>query len=387
MKRIACRERANWQAKAEEVGFTFHTPAGERYWDESAYYAFTLAEIENDVEAPTETLLDLCYQAVDYVLAREALLKRLRIPDFLWSLLRSSWQRHDRDLYGRFDLCYGGKAPAKLYEFNADTPTGLFEAAVFQWLWLEDAHAAGIIAKDADQFNSLHDRLIDAFARIGVGRQTLHLACVRDSEEDRATVDYLMDCAHQAGLDTKFLFIEDIGITDDARFTDLENRVISHLFKLYPWEWMAADAFGQALARDQTRFFEPPWKMILANKGLLAVLWEMFPGHELLLPAYFEEDAAAERALGGRYARKPLLGREGANVEIVSAGARERTEGPYGEEGFVLQALEPLPEFDGNRPVLGSWVVAGKAGGMGIREGRDAVTTDRARFLPHVILG
>jgi glutathionylspermidine synthase len=125
--------------------------------------------------------------------------------------------------------------------------------------------------------------------------------------------------------------------------------------------------------------------MILSNKGLLAVLWQMFPDHELLPPAYFEDDPAAANGLGERYVKKPLLGREGANIEIVG-GDGTRLDGPYGAEGFVLQALQPMPDFDGNRPVLGSWVVAGEAGGMGIREERGPVTTNTARFVPHIII-
>ena len=383
MRRLVIPERPDWRAEADRLGFTFHTADGEPYWDESAYYAFTLRQIEDDIEAPTQQLLDMCYQAVDYVLSREALLGRLRIPEFMWDYVRLSWRRRDRDLYGRFDLGYTGTAPVKLYEFNADTPTGLFEAAVFQWLWLEERRASGIVARRADQFNSLHERLIAAWRGIGIAPATLHFTCTRDSDEDRATVDYLRDCADQAGLATKFLFIDEIGITRDDRFTDLDDAFITHLFKLYPWEWLAAESFGRALPRDGTRFIEPAWKMILANKGLLAVLWEMFPNHPLLLPAFFEGDPAA--SLGRDYVRKPLLGREGANVEMLG---RETTRigGPYGEEGCVLQALAPLPDFGGNRPVLGSWVIAGQAAGMGIREGRSAVTTNAARFVPHIIL-
>jgi glutathionylspermidine synthase len=384
MRRLSLRERANWRAEADKVGFTFHTGDGQPYWDESACYAFTLEEIERDLEAPTQELSAMCYQAVDYVLGREALLRQLRIPDSLWDYIRSSWKRGDRDLYGRFDLGYDGTAPAKLYEFNADTPTGLFEAAVFQWQWLEQASAAGIVVRGADQFNSLHDRLIDAFRRFGIGAKTLHLACVRDHEEDRLTVDYLRDCAHQGGLATKFLYMDEIGITADDRFTDLEDEVITDLFKLYPWEWMAVESFGRALASDRTHIIEPVWKMILANKGLLAVLWQMFPGHPLLLPAFFEGDAGAA-TLGTSYVRKPLLGREGANIEVVAGAETLRRDGPYGEEGYVLQALHPLPDYGGNRPVLGSWVVAGEAAGLGIREERAAVTSNTARFVPHII--
>jgi glutathionylspermidine synthase len=387
MRRFSVPARANWRAEAERVGFTFHTSEdGNAYWDESACYAFTLHQIEEDIEAPTAALLDMCYQAVDYVLAREALLERLRIPRFLWDAIAQSWRRRDRDLYGRFDLCYGGTAPVKLYEFNADTPTGLFEASVFQWLWLEASRASGTVAANADQFNSLHERLIDAWRRFGIGWDILHFTCARGSDEDRVTVDYLRDCAEQAGIAAKFLFVDEIGITADDRFTDLEDVVIIRLFKLYPWEWLAAESFGHALARDATRVIEPIWKMILSNKGLLAVLWEMFPEHPLLLPAYFENDPKAA-SIGERYVRKPLLGREGANIEIVGAGAAAtRVPGPYGEEGYVRQALAPLPDFAGNRPVLGSWVIAGQAGGMGIREERAQVTSNTARFVPHIIV-
>ena len=112
----------------------------------------------------------------------------------------------------------------------------------------------------------------------------------------------------------------------------------------------------------------------------------MFEGHPNLLPAYFEDDARAAE-LSGTFVRKPLLSRRGANVEIVREGTVEvRTYGPYGGEGFVVQAFHPLPDFDGRYPLIGCWMVAGGAAGLGIREGRDLVTTENANFIPHVIL-
>jgi glutathionylspermidine synthase len=159
--------------------------------------------------------------------------------------------------------------------------------------------------------------------------------------------------------------------------------VITDLFKLYPWEWLLADAFGPQVLRDRVQLIEPAWKLALSNKGLLAVLWEMFPGHPSLLPAYFADDPRAT-TLGERCVRKPLLGREGADIAIArQAPARP---GPYGAEGFVVQALCELPSFAGKRPVIGSWVVAGQACGVGIREDDNAITGNLARFVPHVIL-
>jgi glutathionylspermidine synthase len=383
VQRLSLRERPDWRRQAAAVGFEFLTDDGRPYWDESACYRFSLAQIEEHIEAPTTELLAMCYQAVEQIIGDDARLRRFDIPEPAWDYVRRSWRRQDKDLYGRFDLQYDGNGPVKLFEFNADTPTALFEAAVFQWRWLEQAIDAEIVGAEADQFNSIHERLIEAFGRFGIADRLLHFACVRDHAEDRWTVEYLEDCARQAGLATQFVHIEDIGVTADDRFTDLEDRVITDLFKLYPWEWLLAEAFAPQLCRDTVRVIEPAWKLALSNKGLLAVLWEMFPGHACLLPAYFEDDPRAA-SLGDRVVRKPLLGREGADIGI--ARQPPARPGPYGQEGFVIQALRELPSFAGKRPVIGSWVVAGQACGIGIREDDTAITGNAARFVPHIIL-
>jgi glutathionylspermidine synthase len=383
VQRRRTRERPDWRAQAAKVGFEVLTDDGRPYWDESVCYRFTLAQIENDLEAPTQELLSLCYRAVDRILGDDALLRRFAIPQTAWDYVRRTWQRQDKDLYGRFDLRYDGTGPAKLFEFNADTPTALFEAAVFQWQWLEQAINAELIPGESDQFNSIHERLIDALGKFGIGRRTLHVSCVRDHAEDRWTVEYLEDCARQAGLDTAFVHIEDIGLTDDGKFTDLDDRVITDLFKLYPWEWLLSETYGPALLRDPMHLIEPAWKVALSNKGLLAVLWDMFPDHPSLLPAYFEDDPRAA-SLGADAVRKPLLGREGVGIRI--GGAPPAHDGPYGAEGYVVQAGAAPPNFSGTFPVIGSWVVAGQACGIGIREDDTPVTGNTARFVPHIIL-
>ena len=162
------------------------------------------------------------------------------------------------------------------------------------------------------------------------------------------TLAYLADCAHQAGLATVMIDMETIGRTPHGLFVDAKNVPLDLLFKLYPWEWMMREAFGRYLPGAPTQFVEPPWKAILSNKGILPLLWAMFPGHPNLLPAYFDDDEKAGE-LGASYARKPLYSREGANIELVRGGNTvDRDSGPYGGEGFVRQALAPLPQFDGN---------------------------------------
>jgi glutathionylspermidine synthase len=385
MRRIDCPERDDWRLTAEAAGFDFHSIDGERYWDERGYYAFTLDEIERGIEAPTGEIDAMCLELVGSAVDDEHTLERLKIPEAFWPLISESWHRDDLSLYGRIDLSFDGRGPAKLLEYNADTPTSIFEAAVFQWAWLEQAIERNIIPKRADQFNSIHERLIEAWKKVGAGRH-LHLTGMTENPEDAGTLSYLEDAARQAGLETTLIDIEDLGLRDDGSFVDLEDRAIELAFKLYPWEWMFHDAFGAKLKDAPTRWVEPPWKAILSNKGILPLLWEMFPNHPNLLPAWFEDDPNAAQ-LGASYVRKPLYSREGANVTMVSAGTTlVEQQGPYGAEGFIRQAFAPLPNFAGSYPVVGSWLVDHAPCGLSIREDENPITGNTSRFLPHAIL-
>jgi len=385
MQRLACPERDDWRVTAEQTGFEFHTIDGERYWDERACYAFTLDEIENQIEAPTGEIDAMCLELVACAIDDEEYLRRLKIPETFWPLISESWYRDEASLYGRLDLRFDGSGPAKLLEYNADTPTSIFEAAVFQWTWLEQAIERHIIPVHADQFNSIHERLIEAWKKLGAGRH-LHLTGTTENPEDAGTLAYLEDTARQGGLETTLIDIEDIGLRDDGSFVDLDDRPMGLVFKLYPWEWMFHDEFGARLAKAPTRWIEPPWKALLSNKGILPLLWEMFPDHPNLLPAFFEDDPKAA-SLGTSFVRKPLFSREGANVALVSEGMTVmEQQGPYGAEGFVRQALAPLPNFSGQYPVIGSWLVDHAPCGLSIREDENPITGNTSRFLPHAIL-
>lgn len=388
MLRRAVPVRQDWKRMAEASGFDFHSPGGTVYWDESHCYALTLAEIENGLEGPASELEGMCLDVASRAVIDDAVLTRLGIPEAYWSMIAASWKAREPGFYGRMDFCFDGTGPAKLYEYNADTPTSLYESSVFQWMWLEELRERGALPAAADQFNSLHERLVDAFHGMGLAG-TLHLAATGASTEDMGTIAYLADCAAQAGVATDILPIEEIGLSADGRFTDTNARAIATLFKLYPWEWLLAEDFARHIAGSRCRFIEPAWKALLSNKGLMPLLWDAYRGHPNLLPAYFEGDPRAAD-LGARHVRKPLYSREGANIEITLpgriGGPRTRSDGPYGAEGHIVQAYQPLPRFQGRRPVCGVWLVGGIAAGLGIREGDDDITTDAARFVPHVIL-
>lgn len=384
MRRVAIQERPQWRELAEEYGFDFHTIDGAAYWDESAYYAFSLSQIENDIEAPTEEIHQMALALVDEVVDSEQLLRQLAIPPHYWNWIRDSWRRDRLHLYGRIDLAYSGQGPAKLYELNYDTPTSLYESAFFQWLWLEQQIDLGALPRSADQFNSLQEKLVARLAEIGSRIvQPLYFSAIQDHAEDQATIAYLRDCAEQAGLQHAVIAIENIGISSDGRFTDLGDEVIGSLFKLYPLEAMFVEDFGAALPNSGLQLIEPPWKAILSNKGALPLLWDRHRGHPNLLPARVS-DAAAPSA---GWVRKPFFSREGANISITTPeGKRLNSAGPYGEGPTIDQAFHPLPEFGGRYPLIGSWVIGDSAAGIGIREDHSLITQNTSRFVPHAMV-
>ncbi|MFE0703293.1 glutathionylspermidine synthase family protein [Streptomyces sp. NPDC058872] len=394
MERHTIEPRPGWQETVEGQGLVYpltrHPDGSLRpYWDESAYYSFSLSEVEA-LEEVVEELHAMCLAAAAHIVEKDRFAELGITDPALAGLVAESWRRRAElpSLYGRFDLRYDGAGPAKMLEYNADTPTSLVEAASPQWFWMEERFPG------ADQWNSLHERLVEAWRRQAplLPPGPVHFAHSDGDElgEDLMTVAYLRETAQQAGLDTEALSVERIGWDRlSRRFVDDRLRFLRSCFKLYPWEWLTTDRFGPYVldtldnggGTGTTCWIEPAWKMLLSNKALLAILWELNPGHPHLLPSYL--DGPRELAVTTGWVAKPLLGREGAGVTLHEAGTE-----PFVRDGEACcyQELAPLPDFDGNRVVLGAWIVGDEAAGLGIRESAGPVTDEYARFLPHVIL-
>ncbi|MFE9023053.1 glutathionylspermidine synthase family protein [Streptomyces sp. NPDC007808] len=394
MERRTVEPRPGWQQTVEEQGLIYpltrHPDNSLRpYWDESAHYVFSLAEVEA-LEEVVEELHGMCLTAAEHIVARDRFadlgISDRRVAD----AVAESWRRRAElpSLYGRFDLRYDGTGPAKLLEYNADTPTSLVEAASPQWFWMEERFPG------ADQWNSLHERLVAAWKKQSAllpPGSPLYFAYSSADElgEDMMTVAYLKETAEQAGLDTGWISMEEIGWDRlSGRFVDTRLRFIRSCFKLYPWEWLTTDRFADHVldtldnggGTGTTLWIEPAWKMLLSNKALLAILWELYPDHPNLLPSYL--DGPRELAGTTGYVAKPLLGREGAGVTVHEKGTEPVTR----DEPCCYQQLAPLPAFDGQHVVLGAWVVEDESAGLGIRESSGLITDEYARFLPHVIL-
>ncbi|MFF7164856.1 glutathionylspermidine synthase family protein [Streptomyces sp. NPDC008086] len=395
MERRTIEPRPGWQQTVEEQGLIYpltrHPDNSLRpYWDESAHYVFSLAEVEA-LEEVVEELHAMCLAAADHIVSADRFTDLGITDPRVANAVAEAWRRRAElpSVYGRFDLHYDGTGPAKLLEYNADTPTSLVEAASPQWFWMEDRFPG------ADQWNSLHERLVAAWKKQSAllppgGPLYFAYSSADELGEDMMTVAYLKETAEQAGLDTGWISMEEIGWDRlSGRFVDTRLRFIRSCFKLYPWEWLTTDRFADHVldtldnggGTGTTLWIEPAWKMLLSNKALLAILWELNPDHPNLLPAYV--DGPRELANTTGYVAKPLLGREGAGVTIHEPGTEAA---PPREEPCCYQQLAPLPAFDGNHVVLGAWVVEDEAAGLGIRESSGLITDEYARFLPHVIL-
>jgi glutathionylspermidine synthase len=398
MQRHTLTPRPNWQHLVEQQGLTFHTPAtlppGARpYWDESACYEFTAAEVDR-LEAAANELQTMCLAAAQHVIDHRRYAELEILPEAV-PLIEWAWNEEPPALYGRFDILYNGHDAPKLLEYNADTPTSLLEAAVVQWYWLKDLEGKPepFGRAPVDQFNSLHERLIAKWKDIdSYLSKPVYFASTADPE-DQLTVAYLRDTAEQAGLKTRQLLMQDIGwnerrnsFVDNSKYED----PIRSLFKLYPWETLLEEEFAPQCLRTykSMRWIEPIWKMLLSNKGILPILWELYPNHELLLEAHFSgSDSATPPAPG--WIRKPLHSREGSNIALTTPDGRTlTTPGPYTDRLHIDQRLGPATYFLNERgaerwPVLGLWMIDQECGGMGIREDAGPITGNLSSFVPH----
>lgn len=408
MKRHQIAPRPNWQEKAEEVGFTYHTCGKESedgdgtYWDESIAYEFSMEEVE-ELEVATEECQARCMDLVEKVVNQPELMTKIGIPSQFHKAIKQSWDADDCTLYGRFDFAYTGKGSPQMLEYNADTPTMVIETALMQWFWLQD------VKPNYDQFNSLHEKLIEQFKYIK-NRMTpgelFYFAGYEGNLEEHQTCRYFEDVATQAGLHCQFIDLGSIG-WNGANFVDTQNREMKYWFKLYPWEWMMDDQFGQYLSQKSSGIVEPIWKTILSNKGMLPLLYEMFPDHPNILPASFENNLPTSdmdwfnfesratvqelEAYGrgeiniGDFVVKPMLSREGANIDLIQNGKLvKKTSGDY-TGPRIYQKRAELYQKDGAYAVIGSWIVGDEAAGMIIRDHNQEIVQDTSKVVPHWI--
>ena len=370
--------------RAEALGFTFHSPDEREYWTRDACYALT-PEAIGALEAAARELRPMIDAAVARVVARGDY-AAFGFTDRLAALVEASHRAGEPSLYGRFDFRLAPDGGIKMFEFNAETPAALLEAAVVQLAWFEETPPGPRTRPGTDQGNRIDDALVARWPALRLPH-LVHFAAEHEREDEVAQVAYLMATARAAGHDAAFRPVEDISWQAEDGFVTPDGAPLSACFKLYPWDWLDAEEGGRLLPLGRTRWIEPARRMLAANKAILVTLWEMFPRHPLLLPASLDRAAIDGPAIG-----KPALGLEGHGMRVEGVEADVSTDIAEGlpASPSIWQAWAPLPGHatpHGDAfPVMGVWMVGDEPSGLGIREGDELVTTLEDRFVPHVVL-
>jgi len=397
---FAPRRSRTWLDLADpaEAEFAAAWGAGLAPGLESPYYVMH-ADLAQACAQAARTLHRMALRATAAVLGRDDLLARFGIDAALWPRLRRSWATEPHTIGGRFDLGTDGHA-LKLFEYNADSAAALLECAV-QTKW---AAAAGLGGVGRSAGTRVEPLLVRAFREAGAtGR--VHLL-VDDDPEERYTAWFAARCARRAGLTPRLC----VGLADlswrGGRVVDGDGVPVTTVWKTWAWEtvfgdhaavrqtrgatWRPTDGerprLSDVLLSDDVRVFEPLWKAIPSNKAILPVLWELFPGHPLLLRAEWAPSAAL---CASGYARKPIVGRCGENIALCdgAGGTLDASAGRFADRDCVCQELFPLPAHDGYYPLLGVWVLGGMYGGIVVREDPTRITTSDSPIVALRVAG
>lgn len=395
-------QRKYYGAELNRIGMNYwDSPSGPDklpYWQEGVVYGFGESEIDQ-IQSVTQELHNMCLEMVGQVVKSGDYPEYFKLTDLEKILIEQSWKRNAPALYARFDLAYGMDGSLKMFEGNYDTPVSILECSVGQWNYVEQLKTLpdGTPFPDAlrTQYNLIDETLQETWKERFMQGTTLHFASSGGfRHEDFGNLVYIMDNALRSGMIVKDIQMEDIGLCVDAdgsrKFVDLQDKKINNIFKLYPWEWMTSEAFGEDIARTNTRWMEPAWKMLLSNKSMLIKLWEMFENHPNLLPSFIKEPSR------GKWAKKAIHGREGSNIykSTFADGQHLSTDLAQGSHivpeydhwGYMYQQWHDIKPHDGYYPIIGSWVIGDKACGMSIREDKNLVTGMDAFFASHIMI-
>ncbi len=379
-------------AYLEKLGFVWHTDS-----DESSYLSHQLVEItEAEAAAYYEagnTLYDMFVEAGEYVMEHD-LFHEIGIPFNLVEQIKESWENEVHwHLYGRFDLAGGiDGEPIKLLEFNADTPTALFETAIVQWAILKQN---GMDA--SKQFNIVYDKLLENFQRLVTLEASVEafterydgwrflFTAIRGNAEEENTVRLLQHIATEAGYETEFAFMDEVELSGEEGIF-YQDEAYELWFKLIPWEDIAIEEselgalLGDIIANQKAIIFNPSYTLMFQSKGIMKILWDLYPNHPLLLETSFEP------LEGQKQVKKPIFGREGGSVAILDEEGREllAEQGEYDAFSSIYQSYVALPADQSGARYQAGLFYAYESCGVGFRKGGE-IMNNMSKFVGHVV--
>ena len=377
----------------DEIGFTWHTDSDGTKYVSDELVQLTKEEAEAYYEA-ANTIYDMYVAAAEYVIDNN-LFFELGIPFNLIEMIKKSWENDVHwHIYGRFDLAGGiDGQDIKLIEFNADTPTALFETALLQWGILKSNKM-----DEAKQFNNVYESISDNFKRLITlfddtkkfnelydGWKIL-FSSVEGNDEEEATTKLLQQMATDAGFVTGFEFLQNVQFDDDGIY-DKDGNAYEYWFKLYPWEDMATDepelttTLTHIMQKQKAIILNPAYTLLFQSKGIMAILYELFPDSPYLLKTSFEP------LEGIKQVQKPVFGREGANTKIIEVDGTINTEtdGPYDNYKKVYQEFVEFPQDVHGEKYQAGVFFAYEACGLGFRKGGN-ILNNMSKFVGHILI-
>ncbi len=375
----------------EELGFLWHTDS-----DDTSYIANELVILNEEqaeaYAAAANELYDMFAEAGEYVIENN-LFHEIGIPFNLVDIIKKSWQSDVHwHLYGRFDFAGGidGK-PIKLLEFNADTPTALFESAIIQWAMLKQN---GL--EEGMGFNFIYEALVENFKRIVTLQEDTSafdelyegwgflFSSVKSNPEEENTVRLLQHIANEAGFNTEFAYIDEVEFDDNGIYYNGNKWEL--WFKLIPWEDIAIEESDLAMLltnivnNQEAIIFNPAYTLMFQSKGFLKILWDLYPNHPLLLESSFEP------LEGKKQVRKPVFGREGGDVAIINSDGtiEEENKDNYGNHKMLYQEYVKLPQDEAGRSYQAGVFYAWEACGLGFRRG-GKILNNMSKFVGHIV--
>ena len=373
----------------ENIGFSWHTDE-----DGSDYISDTLVCVkENEANAYYEAsneLYEMFIAAAQNVIDNDRF-DELGIPFNLVEAIKMSWENDVHwHLYGRFDFAGGldGK-PIKLLEFNADTPTALFESAILQWAILKQNNM-----DENHQFNNIYECLMENFKRLITLDDDTSLfqnyyqgwkilfSSIAGNKEEEITTKLLAYIANEAGFETNFSYVDEVEFSDEGIFKDGINY--EYWFKLIPWEDIAIEEgdlamlLTQIMRNQKAIILNPAYTLIFQSKGIMKILYELYPNHPLLL------ETKDQPLTGKTYVKKPVFGREGANISIVKGEQiLKENEGSYVNNKFIYQEYVELNSHENEFYQAGVFF-AYEGCGLGFRKG-GMILDNSSKFVGHII--
>lgn len=375
----------------ENLGLEWHTDIDDTPYISNEIIEVTEDEAQRYYDAANE-LYDMYVEAGQYVIDND-LFFELGIPFNLVEAIKMSWEEEVHwHLYGRFDFAGGlDGRPIKLLEFNADTPTMLYESAIIQWALLKKNGF-----DESMQFNSLYESLSDNFKRIiTLGDDISNFdfvyegwkilfSSIQGSIEEERSVKLLEVIAREAGFNTSFCYAHEAQL-DEHNGLSFNGDNYEFWFKLIPWESIAVDEPDLAMLitsmirNKNTIFLNPAYTLMFQSKRIMKILWDLFPNHPLLLESSYE-------VLNKKQVKKHAFGREGESVSILSSSGEilTKSNGNYENYPELYQEFAELNSHNGSF-YQANVFYAYEACALGFRKGGE-ILNNMSKFVSHRII-